>query len=134
MNNIYPDNIDVSAEVEEFVRNNSKGSVRRTGDEFIFVICPFCKGEGNLFTLSKDPEIDYSLPEPEPKEARKHTHSFKVSEDQDERAAEWVEQNRGIPKEVTYRYKLAFGTDKFKNNFLNFFIPKDIRISVNYSS
>ena len=142
MNNIYPDGIDIRAEVEEFLRSDSNGAVSHKGDEYILKICPFCKGgskrdvntfainiktgqykchrakcnvEGNLWTLTKDPSINYSLPEPEKKEGRKHPHSFKVSEDHDERAAEWVEANRSIPKEVTYRYRLAFGTDKFKN-------------------
>lgn len=142
MNNIYPDGIDIQAEVEEFVRSNSNGTVSRKGDEYILEICPFCKGgerrdknkfainiktgqykchrskcnvEGNLWTLTKDPSINYSLPEPEKRENRKHTHSFKVSEDHDEQAAEWIEQNRKIPKEVTYKYRLAFGTDKFKS-------------------
>lgn len=142
MSNIYPDGIDIQAEVEEFVRSDSNGSVSRKGDEYMFEVCPFCKGgksheknkffisiktgqykcqrsgcnaEGNLWTLSKDPNIAYSLPEPERRENRKHTHTFKVSEEQDQRAAEWVKENRGIPEHVTFRYKLAFGTDKFKN-------------------
>ena len=142
MSNIYPEGIDIAAEVEEFVRSDSKGKVSRKGDEYIFETCPFCKGgssheknkfsiniktgqykcqrskcnaEGNLWTLTKDPTIYYSLPEPEKKENRKHTHSFRVSEDHDERAAKWVKENRGIPEEVTYKYRLAFGTDKFKN-------------------
>lgn len=142
MSNIYPDGIDIAAEVEEFVRSDSRGLVCKKGDEYIFELCPFCKGgksheknkfsiniktgqykchrskcnaEGNLWTLTKDPNIAYSLPEPEKREQRKHTHSFKISEDRDERAAEWVKENRGIPEETTYRYKLAFGTEKFKS-------------------
>lgn len=143
MNNNYPDGTDIQAEVEEFVtRNRSNGSISRKGDEYVLEYCPFCHGgksreknkfsinintgqykcqrascnaEGNLVTLSKDPSIDYELPEPKKREIRKHMHTFKVSANQDERAATWVEENRGIPKEITYRYKLAFGTDKFKN-------------------
>ena len=142
MSNIYPEGIDIAAEVEEFVRSDSKGSVSRKGDEYIFEICPFCKGgksreknkfsiniktgqykcqrskcnaEGNLWTLTKDPGITYELPEQEKKENRKHTHLFRIRAERDERAAEWVKEHRGIPEEITYKYKLAFGTDKFKN-------------------
>lgn len=138
----YPDGIDIRTEVEEFVRSNSNGSVSSKGDEYVFEICPFCKGgrkrdkntfsinantgqykcqrsscnaEGNLWTLTMDPSISYELPMPEKKEVRKHVHTFKVSNDHDERAAAWVKENRGIPEEITYKYRLAFGSEKFKN-------------------
>lgn len=136
----YPDGTNIQSEVEEFVR--STGSRYKTnGDEYVLEYCPFCHGgrsgdtntfainyktgqysclrgsceaKGNLWTLTKNDDFDYSLPEPEKKEARRHTHSFKVSAEHDERAAEWIERNRGIPKEVTYKYKVAFGTERFK--------------------
>ena len=142
MSNIYPDGIDVANEVEEFVRSVASGSVSRRGDEFVFSSCPFCDGGkshdkntfsinrktgqyqckrsncnaiGNLWTLSKDKDIAYSLPEPERKKSRRHTYSFRVNNDRDERAAKWVKEHRGIPEEVTYKYHLAFGTEKFKS-------------------
>ena len=97
MNNIYPDGIDIANEVEEFVRSAASGSVSKRGDEFVFSSCPFCDGGkshdkntfsinrktgqyqckrsncnaiGNLWTLSKDKDIAYSLPEPERKKSR----------------------------------------------------------------
>lgn len=140
MNKNYPDGIDIKAEVLQFVDNTS-AKIKPKGNEYEFEYCPFCNGgqshdkntfainymtgqyqckrascseKGNLWTLTKDSRFDYSLPEPEKKEIRKHTFTFKTNSDQDESAEEWIFKNRGIPKEITKKYKVKFGDAKFK--------------------
>ena len=136
----YPEGINVHDEVTKFIGMTGI-SVTKKGDEYLLKSCPFCKGgenrdrntfsinyrtgqyqckrskcnaKGNLWTLTKDENFDYALPEPEKKEIRKHTHKFKINPCRDERAAAWIRENRCIPEEITYKYKVMFGTERFK--------------------
>lgn len=138
----YPEGINVEAEVEEFIRSVNPECKKKGKNEYVFTYCPFCNGgknrdketfsintetgryccqrsscgeSGNLWTLSKDSRFSYVLEVETENEVRRHTHTFRTCEDHDERAAEWIEQNRSIPKEITYKYKVAFGTEKFKS-------------------
>lgn len=136
----YPEGIDVKEEVQRFIESTGI-NVSKNGYEFVFESCPFCGGgtkkdkktfsinylngqyqckrgkcgeTGNLWTLTKDERFSYALPDPEEKEVRKHTYLFKNQKVDDQKAAEWVLANRGIPKEITEKYNLAFGGDGFK--------------------
>ncbi len=136
----YPEGINVQEEVSKFIAITGTSATKK-GNEYLLKSCPFCHGgeskdkntfsinyltgqyqckrskcneKGNLWTLTKNDDFDYALPEPEKKEIRKHTHTFKISEGRDERAAAWIAENRCIPEEITYKYKVMFGAKKFK--------------------
>lgn len=137
----YPENVDVREEVQKFIKSTGIAS-KGGGDEFILRYCPFCGGgskkdkdsfsinmttgqyqckrsscgeQGNLWTLTKDARFTYALPDPEKKSIKKHIHRFSTNVEDDERAAKWILENRGIPEEVTKKYNVRFGTEVFKS-------------------